>query len=262
VGESIPKQRPAVIDEEFMIRVGCHKWGLAVLVPGVLALLALSPTRAEAQDPSPVIIPGLPGANLPAGARPAPTAWPYTDLPGGRSATTAEPPADTTEAPADTTEAPTDTTESPPPAAPPYGLTGNWFGARDSLFDYGIDLRTDLSQFYQGTTSGGLRQTFPYGLKFDYFGTIEAEKLVGWEGLFINLHGESRFGESINGSVGSCQLRPRVPQVDGQRLGLDQHADRAVPGTRFRRHLRQAQRRRRRQHPPVLGRQRHQSLHE
>ena len=52
-------------------------------------------------------------------------------------------------------------------------------------------------------TSGGLRQTFPYGLKFDYFGTIEAEKLLGWEGLFVNLHGESRFGESINRDVGS-----------------------------------------------------------
>ena len=74
---------------------------------------------------------------------------------------------------------------------------------RDALFDKGIDLRTNLSQFYQGVTSGGLRQTFPYGLKFDYFGTIEAEKLLGWEGLFINLHGESRFGQSINRDVGS-----------------------------------------------------------
>ena len=52
-------------------------------------------------------------------------------------------------------------------------------------------------------TSGGLRQTFPYGLKFDYFGTIEGEKLLGWEGLFVNLHGESRFGQSVNRDVGS-----------------------------------------------------------
>ena len=180
-----------------MSRAGCHRWRWVALVPGVLGLLTLCPTPAVAQDP--VIIPGLPGANLPAGARPAPTAWPYTDLPGGKAAT----PIDKTATPADTTEAPTETTESPPPAAPPYGLTGSWFGARDSLFDTGIDLRTDLSQFYQGTTSGGLRQTFPYGLKFDYFGTMEAEKLFGWEGMFINLHGESRFGESINQDVGS-----------------------------------------------------------
>ena len=159
-------------------------------MPGFLVLFALVPTRVVAQDP--VIIPGLPGASLQAGARPAPAAWPYTDLPGGGS-----------ETPTDTTETPTDTTEGLPPAALPYGVTGSWFGARDALFDEGIDLRTNFSQFYQGTTSGGLRQTFPYGLKFDYFGTIEAEKLVGWEGLFINLHGESRFGESINRDVGS-----------------------------------------------------------
>ena len=74
---------------------------------------------------------------------------------------------------------------------------------RDALFDEGIDLRTNLSQFYQGVTGGGLRQAFPYGLKFDYFGTIEFEKLIGWEGLFVNLHGESRFGQSVNPYVGS-----------------------------------------------------------
>jgi len=93
--------------------------------------------------------------------------------------------------------------ESPTPTAPPFGLTGSWFGARDALFDEGIDFRSNLSLFCQGVTAGGLSQSFRYGLKFDYFGTIEVEKLLGWEGLFINLHGESRFGESINSDVGS-----------------------------------------------------------
>jgi porin len=162
---------------------GYHGWRWIALAPGALCLMTLCLTPASAQDP--VIIPGLPGTNLPAGARPALTIWPYTDLPGGKPAT------------------PTDSTENPSSAAPPYGVTGNWFGARDVLFNDGIDLRTNVSQFYQGTTSGGLRQTFPYGLKFDYWVTIEAEKLIGWEGLFINLHGESRFGQSINHDVGS-----------------------------------------------------------
>jgi porin len=153
-----------------------------------VGILALLPGRVEAQGPSPVIIPGLPGASLQAGARPSLRAWPYTDLPGGKPA-----------APTDETEA----AEIPPPEARPYGITGNWFGARDALFDEGIDLRTNLSQFYQGVTSGGLLQTFPYGLKFDYWGTIEFEKLIGWEGLFVNLHGESRFGQSVNPYVGS-----------------------------------------------------------
>jgi porin len=167
-----------------------HRWDRATLAIVVFGILTLTPDPAEAQ--APVIIPGLPGAGLQAGTRPTPTAWPYTDLPGGKPATRT-----------DATEAPSDRPESPPPAALPYGFTGDWFGARDNLFDKGIDLRTNLSQFYQGVTSGGLRQTFPYGLKFDYFGTIEGEKLVGWEGLFINLHGESRFGGSINRDTGS-----------------------------------------------------------
>ena len=159
-----------------------HRWGWFARWLGMLGLIALSPSGVAAQ--APVIIPGLPGAGLPSGTRLAPNDWPYADLPGGKA------------------RAPTDATDEPP-AAPPYGFTGNWFGARDALFDDGIDLRTNLSQFYQGVTSGGLRQTFPYGLKFDYFGTIEAEKLFGWEGLFVNLHGESRFGQSVNRDTGS-----------------------------------------------------------
>ena len=66
-----------------MSRVGCHRWGRVALVPGVLGLLILSAARADAQ--APVIIPGLPGAGLQAGARPPLTAWPYSDLPGGNA---------------------------------------------------------------------------------------------------------------------------------------------------------------------------------
>ena len=166
-----------------MSMVGRHRWGQSGIVPKILGLLIVWAARAEAQ--SPVIIPGLPGAGLQAGTRPQMTAWPYSDLPGGNIAT------------------PEDSPDYPEPAIPPYGITGDWLGARDALFDAGIDLRTNFSQFYQGVTGGGLRQSFPYGLKFDYFGTIEGEKLVGWEGLFVNLHGESRFGQSVNRDAGS-----------------------------------------------------------
>ncbi len=168
-----------------MIELDFRTRGWVYLVPGVVVLLVLFSGRVEAQSPGPVIIPGLPGAGLQAGARPATTAWPYTDLPGGKAM------------------APSDETEIAPPAPLPYGVTGSWLGARDTLFDKGIDFRANLSQFYQGVTGGGLRQGFPYGLKFDYFATIEFEKLIGWEGLFVNLHGESRFGQSVNANVGS-----------------------------------------------------------
>ena len=65
-----------------MSMVGRHRWGQVAIVSSVLGLLILSAARVEAQ--SPVIIPGLPGASLQAGARPPLTAWPYSDLPGGQ----------------------------------------------------------------------------------------------------------------------------------------------------------------------------------
>ena len=68
-----------------MRRSGCHRWDRGTLVIGVLGILTLTPNPVGAQDP--VIIPGLPGSGLQAGARPAPTAWPYSDLPGGKAAT-------------------------------------------------------------------------------------------------------------------------------------------------------------------------------
>ena len=92
-----------------MSRVGCHKWRRVVLRAVVLGLLILSAGRADAQ--SPVIIPGLPGASLQAGARPLLTAWPYSDLPGGDVAT------------------PDDSSDDPQPAIPPFGITGDWLGA-------------------------------------------------------------------------------------------------------------------------------------
>jgi len=107
--------------------------------------------------------------------------------------------------------------------APLFGVTGDWFGGRESLLDIGIDVRPKFTQFYQGVASGGLRQGFRYGLKFDYFATVEAEKLVGWKGLFINLHGESRFGQSVNRDVGSlsgANFALEFPQSTGAASAL------------------------------------------
>jgi len=160
-----------------MRRGDCRGRVLAALLLVVWGLFAPSPPRVLAQ--APVIIPGLPGAGLPSGSGPSSIGRPASALPRGKAG------------------AETETTETP------YGPAGNRPGARASLFDDGIELRTYVSQFYQGVAGGGLRQAFPYGIKLDYFGTIEGEKLLGWEGLFVNLHGESRFGQSVNRDVGS-----------------------------------------------------------
>jgi porin len=163
--------------------IGRLQWVWAGLAIAGLGLLMLSGDRVRAQDP--LIIPGLPANGLQIGERPPPTSSPHVN------------PLDTD------AETSTEPTEVPPLEAPPFGLTGNWFGARDSLAGCGLDFRANVAQFYQGLTTGGLGDEFGYGLKVDFFGTIDGEKLLGWSGLFVNIHEESRFGQSINGNVGS-----------------------------------------------------------
>lgn len=105
--------------------------GWIALMLGVLGRLTLLPALVAAQ--APVVIPGLPGANLAVGARPSSRYRPYSDLPGGKA------------------DGLTGETVGPPPTA------------RDALFARGIVLRVNLSQLYQGVTSGGFRRAFPTG---------------------------------------------------------------------------------------------------
>lgn len=167
-----------------------------------LALLA-APAAVRAQDPE--ILPELPGANLPEGTAPSVSQREVMDLlaPTGESAATAA--------------------AASPLAPPPFGVTGDWFGARTSLQDSGISLRTNFTQFYQGVTGGGLEERFRYGAKFDYFAVIEGEKLLGLKGLLINLHGESRFGQSVNGDDGALlpsNFAMQFPRGQGQASAL------------------------------------------
>jgi porin len=157
-----------------MTRHGRRRRIRAAPAIAALVLLALRSSPAAAQVP--VVVPGAYRPNLQSGVR-----------------MEAKAPAETGSSDA-LPEAAADTD---------FGATGDWLGARDALFDDGIDLHANFSQFYQGVAAGGLRQASSYGIKFDYFGTVDGEKLLGWRGLFINLHGESRFGRSVNRDVGS-----------------------------------------------------------
>jgi porin len=97
------------------------------------------------------------------------------------------------------------------PALPPYGgpfcerpkLTGDWCGARGNLRDRGITLDADLTQFYQGVATGGIRRDWEYGFKGNYYGAIDGGKLGLWDGLFFNVRGESRVGNDVNRNVGA-----------------------------------------------------------
>ena len=77
-------------------------------------------------------------------------------------------------------------------------LTGDWGGLRDELRDYGISLDIRATTYYQGTVSGGLHDGFEFGGRNDYILNIDGQKAGLWPGLFIGLHGEDVYGDSVN----------------------------------------------------------------
>lgn len=103
--------------------------------------------------------------------------------------------------------APSNSAPVPSPFAGPLfertKLTGNWFGARDSLLANGITLDVSSTQFYQGVTSGGINQLFDYAGRGDYYLNMDGEKAGFWKGFFVTLHGETRYGQTINNDTGA-----------------------------------------------------------
>ncbi len=77
-------------------------------------------------------------------------------------------------------------------------LTGNWGGARDELAASGFIFDFQLTQFYQGLMSGTGSKQGEYGGKADYQMFFIGD-LVGIKGLTVALHGETRFGNDVNG---------------------------------------------------------------
>lgn len=82
-------------------------------------------------------------------------------------------------------------------------LTGDWHGARPALQDCGVTIDVNTTQFYQGVVSGGLDRSDPYGGRNDYFLNLDGEKLGLWKGFYVNLHGETRYGQMANFSTGA-----------------------------------------------------------
>ncbi|HEY6922154.1 MAG TPA: carbohydrate porin, partial [Steroidobacteraceae bacterium] len=77
-------------------------------------------------------------------------------------------------------------------------LTGNWWGARDTLATHGVGLNANLSQSYQGVADGGTQRSFEYGGKLDYYLKLDGGKLGLWQGFSITTHAETRYGNDVN----------------------------------------------------------------
>jgi porin len=102
-------------------------------------------------------------------------------------------------------------------------LTGDWGGLRSVLAERGIGLDLYSTDFYQGVTRGGREQAFEYAGRFDYLLNIDGQKLGLWQGLFVNLHGETRHGQSVNtidGLLTPSNMVMQFPEADGTSTAL------------------------------------------
>ncbi len=84
-------------------------------------------------------------------------------------------------------------------------LLGSAGGLRDQLASQGVQINISSTQFYQGVASGGARQGFEYAGRNDYLVNVDGEKAGLWRGFFVTLHGETRYGDSINQASGAIQ---------------------------------------------------------
>jgi porin len=102
-------------------------------------------------------------------------------------------------------------TEAPPVPAPAFAgafldrpkLTGDWLGLREDLRDKGVTFDLSATEYYQGVASGGVQDTFRFGGRGDYLLNVDGEKAGLWKGLFINVHAESVYGDSVNSATGA-----------------------------------------------------------
>lgn len=102
-------------------------------------------------------------------------------------------------------------------------LLGDWCGSRTHLAESGFNFSVSTTQYFQGVVDGGLNQTSRYGGRNDILMNVDGEKAGLWKGLFITLHGESRYSDSViadTGSVLPANLALAFPQATGTNSAL------------------------------------------
>lgn len=77
-------------------------------------------------------------------------------------------------------------------------LTGDWWGARDTMAEHGITLDFNLTQFYQGMAGGSADGDSEYGGKLDFYANLDGAKAGLWPGFSVTTHIETRYGNDVN----------------------------------------------------------------
>lgn len=102
--------------------------------------------------------------------------------------------------------------------------TGDWFGMRSILADDGLLFYADSALYYQGVTTGGLREKFHFYGHNDYVALGIGKKLGLWDGFFFKVRGETRYGENAAnfdaGAILAPALGGSIPVPDQQITAL------------------------------------------
>jgi len=97
-------------------------------------------------------------------------------------------------------------------------LTGDWGGFRQQLAQRGVAWDIYSTNFLSDVANGGRQETFQYRGRMDYLLNVDGEKAGLWKGSFINLHGETIYGQSINqytGTLAPVSIAQLVPVPNG-----------------------------------------------
>jgi len=97
-------------------------------------------------------------------------------------------------------------------------MTGDWGGVRSNWKEKGVELEFQLSQFYQGVASGGVRHDSEYNGKFETTWKFDLEKIAGWKWWSTEMKAEYRFGGPVLGGTGGLNFvntATVVPGTDG-----------------------------------------------
>ena len=82
-------------------------------------------------------------------------------------------------------------------------ITGDWGGDRTRLKERGVALEFKLSNFYQGTADGGVREVSVYNGKFSAEAKFDLGKLAHWNWWSAEVKTETRFGGPLLPGVGA-----------------------------------------------------------
>ncbi len=102
-------------------------------------------------------------------------------------------------------------------------LTGDWFGARQSLMDKGIRFDASLTQILQRNWAGGTNYQDRYQGRLDLTFLLDTGKAGLWPGGLLKVEGQARYGRSNNLNTGALMpvnfdsLFP-VPEEDTMQL--------------------------------------------